>query len=254
MVSTSHWSPEARERRASAVTSTTSRASASATYAASYGVTTCRSSHMRSSNDRWEDRRSGNSARSAIAPTALRAGISFAATWRRHTETTSRSMSSGATNVSSARRSRACCPSGPSSPSATASTLASTTITVCPNVFGGSVKRHPAATTCSDSDENLVQSGLTRVGDQPASKVFLQGLMRAGGSFPQDSMGVFGNVFDLHTGHGAILAPLAPKRKCDRFDPLQGTHSYNGFRRDISPPASALSVPLAGRRRSPHRD
>jgi FAD/FMN-containing dehydrogenase len=32
-------------------------------------------------------------------------------------------------------------------------------------------------------------------------------------SLPQDSVGVFRNVFDLHTGHGAILAPIAPKYK-----------------------------------------
>lgn len=29
-------------------------------------------------------------------------------------------------------------------------------------------------------------------------------------SLPQDSVGVFRNVFDLHTGHGAILTLIAP--------------------------------------------
>jgi hypothetical protein len=50
---------------------------------------------------------------------------------------------------------------------------------------------------------------LIRVGDQTASKIFLQRLMCARRSFPQDAVGVFRNVFDLHTGHSAIMAPLA---------------------------------------------
>jgi hypothetical protein len=54
---------------------------------------------------------------------------------------------------------------------------------------------------------------LIRFGDQTASKVFLQGLMRARRSLPQDSVGVFRNVFYLHTGHGAIMAPIAPQYK-----------------------------------------
>jgi hypothetical protein len=66
---------------------------------------------------------------------------------------------------------------------------------------------------CGDAVENLIQSWLIGVGDKTASKVFLQGLMRARRSLPQDSVGVFRNVFDLHTGHGAIMAPIAPKYK-----------------------------------------
>jgi hypothetical protein len=34
--------------------------------------------------------------------------------------------------------------------------------------------------------------------------------MCARSAFPQHAMGVLRNIFDLHTGHGAILAPLAP--------------------------------------------
>jgi hypothetical protein len=41
--------------------------------------------------------------------------------------------------------------------------------------------------------------------------------MRARRSLPQDSVGVFRDVFDLHTGHGAIVAPIAPKCKCEEF-------------------------------------
>jgi hypothetical protein len=58
---------------------------------------------------------------------------------------------------------------------------ASRTITFCPNVIDSSHKRYAATTSCGDALENLIQCGLIRVGDQTASKVFLQGLMLAGG-------------------------------------------------------------------------
>jgi hypothetical protein len=80
---------------------------------------------------------------------------------------------------------------------------------------GGRAKRHPATMACGNAVENLIQSGLIRLSDQTASKVFLQGLMRACGPLPQDAVGVFRNILDLHTWHGAILAPIAPK--CNQF-------------------------------------
>ena len=49
--------------------------------------------------------------------------------------------------------------------------------------------------------------------------------MGARRSLPQDSVGVFRNVFDLHTGHGAILALLAPK--CKR-EPQESHQSLSG--------------------------
>ncbi|OBK46855.1 hypothetical protein A5655_09200 [Mycobacterium sp. 1081908.1] len=64
-----------------------------------------------------------------------------------------------------------------------------------------------------DAVQNLVQSGLARLCDQTAPKVFLQGLMRAGGPLTQNSVGVLRNVLNLHARHGAILAPMAPKYK-----------------------------------------
>jgi hypothetical protein len=67
-----------------------------------------------------------------------------------------------------------------------------------------------------DAAENLVQSGLVCLGDQTASKVFLQGLMRSRRSLAQDPVGVFRDVFDLNTGHGAIMALLAPQYKRSR--------------------------------------
>jgi hypothetical protein len=77
----------------------------------------------------------------------------------------------------------------------------------------GCAKGHPATMASRNAIENLIQRGLIGVGDETTPKVFLQGLMCSRGSLPQDSVGVFGDVFDLHTGHGAILAPLAPKCK-----------------------------------------
>ena len=127
-------------------------------------------------------------------------------------------MSSGLTNVSFANRSLARRPSVPSSPNATANTLASTTITFCPNVSHGGVKRHLATFACCRALKDLLQSWLTRVGDQTGPKVFLQRLMCARGTLPQDPVNVVRNIFDLHTRHGAIVAPLAPQ--CKSPDPL----------------------------------
>ena len=123
-------------------------------------------------------------------------------------------MSSGAANVSSVKRSRARRPSVPSSPSATANTLASTTITFCPKVTHSCAKRHPATVTCRAALEDLLQSWLTRIGDQTAPKVFLERLVCACSALPQDPMSVVRHIFDLHTRHGAIVAPLAPQCKC----------------------------------------
>lgn len=181
---------------------------------------------MRSSNGWCDDRRSGRSAKSASALAALRAGISFAATCRRHTETTSRSTSSGATSVSPANRALACWPSAPSPPSATANTPASTTITFRPNVLNGALKGNGAPTVTGDAVQNLVQSGLVRLCDQTAPKVFLQGLMGAGGTLTQNSVSVLRNVFNLHARHGAIMAPTAPNRNRRPAEPAANSRPY----------------------------
>ncbi len=64
---------------------------------------------------------------------------------------------SGSTSVSPAKRSRACSPSVPSSPVATANTLASTSITFCPNVIEAALKvtRPPPR---ADTVENLIHT------------------------------------------------------------------------------------------------
>jgi hypothetical protein len=77
----------------------------------------------------------------------------------------------------------------------------------------GRAKGHPATMASRNAIENLIHRGLTGVGDETTPKIFLQGLMCSRGSLPQDPVGVFRDVFDLHTRHGAILAPLAPKCK-----------------------------------------
>jgi len=46
-------------------------------------------------------------------------------------------------------------------------------ITFCPKVVDGSPKGHPATTASGDAVENFIQGGLTRVGDQATSRVFL---------------------------------------------------------------------------------
>jgi hypothetical protein len=51
--------------------------------------------------------------------------------------------------------------------------LASTTITFRPNVIDSSLERYAATMASTDAVENLVQSGLIRLGDQTASKIFL---------------------------------------------------------------------------------
>jgi hypothetical protein len=64
---------------------------------------------------------------------------------------------------------------------------------------------------CCNPVENLIESRLARLGDQPTAKVLLQGLVSPSSTLAQDPVSVFRDVFDLHTGHSAILAPLAPE-------------------------------------------
>jgi len=45
--------------------------------------------------------------------------------------------------------------------------------------------------------------------------------MGARRSLPQDSVSVTGHIFDLHAGHGAILAPLAPQCKRGQSEATQ---------------------------------
>jgi hypothetical protein len=73
----------------------------------------------------------------------------------------------------------------------------------------GRAKRHRTTTARGNSVKSLIERRLTSIVDQPGAKVFLQGLMGAGGTLAQDPMDVFWNVFDLHTRHSAIVAPLA---------------------------------------------
>lgn len=88
-------------------------------------------------------------------------------------------------------------------------TRASTTSTFGLHVLNGVLEGNAATAVIGDAVQNLVQSGLIRLSDQTASKVFLQGLMRTGGPLAQNSVGVLRNVFDLDARHGAIMHPLS---------------------------------------------
>lgn len=122
-------------------------------------------------------------------------------------------MNSRAANVSSVKRSRARRRSVPSSPSATANTLASTTITFCPKVTHSCAKRHSATVTCRGALEDLIQSWLTRIGDQTAPKVFLQRLVCACSAFPQDPMSVLRHIFDLQLRASSSCADVTTVRR-----------------------------------------
>ena len=61
--------------------------------------------------------------------------------------------------------------------------------------------------------------------------------MRARCTLAQDPVSIFGNVFDLHAGHGAILALVAPKYKYGvrggggrSHAKVRATHRRNGVR------------------------
>jgi hypothetical protein len=51
--------------------------------------------------------------------------------------------------------------------------------------------------------------------DQPRTQVLLQGLVSRSRPLPQHGVCALGHVFDLHVGHGAILAPKEPKRNTE---------------------------------------
>jgi hypothetical protein len=76
-------------------------------------------------------------------------------------------------------------------------------------VIDSSLESYAATVASTDAIEDLIQSGLFRLSDQTASKVFLKGLMRTRRSLAQDSVGAFRDVLDLNTRHGAIMALLA---------------------------------------------
>ena len=96
-------------------------------------------------------------------------------------------------------------------PRVTAKTLASTPITFSPDSKHRRTERHLSAFAHGGTFEDLFSGGLTRLGDQSAAEVLLKRLMRPRRPLPQDPVCVIRDVFDLHTGHGAILAPVAPE-------------------------------------------
>src|SRR5487761_1386626 len=93
-----------------------------------------------------------------------------------------------------------------------ARTLASTAITIGAHRRHRSLQRHRTARASSRPVEDLVECRLASLLDQPGPQVLLEGLVRGGRTLAQDRMGLLRDIFDLHAGHSAIMAPQAPVR------------------------------------------
>src|SRR5690606_37243013 len=126
-----------------------------------------------------------------------------AASWRRSTERTSRSASSGTARVSPRSRERALSPSGPSSASAVTRTLASTTSTLEPELLDGIREGHGPVRPAAGTVEDLVERGGVGILHEPGEQVLLQGLVRLRSASKQDRVGALGDVLDLDARHGA---------------------------------------------------
>jgi hypothetical protein len=184
----------------------------------------------------------GRSSRSSKANWARRASSEPRACWRRSTERTSRSISSGAASSSCRSLVRAVSPSGPSSARATASTLASTTSTVVANSAGGILQRDRPPGATAGAIQNLVQRRAVRFLDQSAAEILLQRLVGLGSTPSEHRVGLLGNVLDLHAGHGAIMAPQAPVRKLNPPPKARGARPAGAARPPRSPRRTACTT------------
>ena len=104
-------------------------------------------------------------------------------------------------------------PSSPSSTKATRRTPASTTITVGADRGRGLVERDRATGSGSGAVQDLVQRRRSSLLDETRQQVLLKRLVGLGCAATEHSMGLFWNMLDLNTRHGAILALRAPHRK-----------------------------------------
>ena len=104
-------------------------------------------------------------------------------------------------------------PCAPSSPNATAKTEASTTITVVPQSLDRLGEAERPTGSVVGAIKNLVQCGGVGLPHQQAEEVLLKRLVSPCRALPQHSVCLLWYPFDLDTGHGASLAPLAPKCK-----------------------------------------
>ena len=172
-----------------------------------------RSSQQRASRGLCCARRSGMAARSARARAARRRSTSPPCSWRRSTEATSRSTSSGALSRSPRRRARALSPSGPSSPRAVARTLASTTITIGAQRRYRRRQRHRTSRAAARTVKDLLKGRFAGLLNEPGPQVLLEGLVRGSCALTQDGMSLLRHIFDLHARHGAIMALETPVRK-----------------------------------------
>ncbi|HWD51083.1 MAG TPA: hypothetical protein VG412_01685, partial [Acidimicrobiales bacterium] len=107
--------------------------------------------------------------------------------------------------------------------SATDKTLASTTITIVADGLRCLDERDtahgPRLGSCGDfrpfpgSGQHFIHGRRTCLFDQLAPQVLLERLMGFRRPATKDGVGLFRNVFDLHAGHGAIMALLGPNCK-----------------------------------------
>src|SRR5262249_59626304 len=86
---------------------------------------------------------------------------------------------------------------------------------------------------------------------QFGSQVLRERLVGSGRSPLEDGTGVLGNVFDLHAGHGATLAPMAPMCKLQIFTAGLGLSLRAGGRLPGGGQRAARPPP---KRRSPALD
>jgi len=82
--------------------------------------------------------------------------------------------------------------------------------------FGGRGEMHDASIASGRAVQDLVECRPDGLLGQPAEEVFLQRLPGMCRSAPEHTVDVVGDILDLNTWHGAIMALLAPK--CNRSE------------------------------------
>jgi hypothetical protein len=96
--------------------------------------------------------------------------------------------------------------------------LASTTSTIIPDRGDCGLEWHLASGAAAGAVEDLVEGWLGGVLDQARPQIFLQRLVRSRSPLAEHGVGLVGNVLDLNTRHGAIMALQAPLYKLVHVD------------------------------------
>ena len=84
------------------------------------------------------------------------------------------------------------------------------TLTIFTKDGDGIFESQPPPGVGAGAVENLVEGRPAGLLDQEGAQVLLQGLVRPRGPESQDGVRLGRDILDLDTGHGAILAPMAP--------------------------------------------